>query len=117
MRNAWPRAAARLARSMCSAPKVATSRDRPDLAEGPLGTRMRGRRAALQRRFARTRRIARAGLCRDAERTLRNQSFRRVRCMWTRTLDAVESSSGGERLALGKFGAGLSEAHPSDGAA
>jgi hypothetical protein len=41
---------------------------------------------------------------RDAERMLRNQPFRRIRCMWIRTLSAVEASSGGERRALGYFG-------------
>jgi hypothetical protein len=51
---------------------------------------------------------------RDAERTLRNQSFRRIRCMWTRRLDAVEASSGGERRALGYLGQVLVEKHAGD---
>ena len=52
--------------------------------------------------------------CRDAERTLRNQPFRRIRCMWSRTLDAIEASSGGQRRALGDLGEVLVEEHPGD---
>src|SRR4051795_61930 len=51
---------------------------------------------------------------RDAERTWRNQPFRRIRCMWTRRLDAVGASSGGERRALGYLGEVLVEKHPGD---
>ena len=51
---------------------------------------------------------------RDAERTLRNQPFRRIRCMCTRTLDAVEASSGGQRRALGYLGEVLVEEYPGD---
>src|SRR5437879_436586 len=51
---------------------------------------------------------------RDVERTLRNQPFRRIGCMCTRRLDAVEASSGGERRALGYFGEVLVEEHPGD---
>jgi hypothetical protein len=50
----------------------------------------------------------------DADRTLRTQSFRRIRCVWTRTLDAVEASLGGERRALGYLGEILVEEHPGD---
>jgi len=35
-------------------------------------------------------------------------------CVWTRRLDAVEASSGGERRALGYLGQVLVEKHPGD---
>jgi hypothetical protein len=50
----------------------------------------------------------------DAELRLRSQPFRRIRCIWTRRLDAVEASSGGERGALGNLGEVLVDKHPGD---
>src|SRR5690242_17292835 len=41
-------------------------------------------------------------------------AVRRIRCMCTRTLDAVEASSGGQRRALDYLGEVLVEEHPGD---
>lgn len=91
--------------------------DRSDSLAGRAGVRDR-----LGRLRSSSRLRNRGGACwacwtagwRDAERTCELSRSGRIRCMWTRRLDAVEASSRAERRALGYLGEVLVEKHPGD---